>query len=295
VVELLNNLKNALATQIGLIILFMLPPAAVIWAFYRRGKREKSEVEAPFNELRRRPAGESARLKIESLSEEIDPWLMTLIFAPVVFAIVLTLQRPGWVVGIFAFLVCAIFSALAERKLTPLVKQRAAYRLGFQGERFVAEELNQLMADGFRVFHDVPFAKYNIDHVLVGKTGVFAIETKTRRKRLAQGKQRYKVTFDGDKLQFATGWNDEWLNQARLNAKSLSQWLRSSAAETVAVKPILTIPGWLITRTGKSDVNVLNPKEILGFVLLPAPKPLDDGQIQRISHQLEEKCKLAVD
>lgn len=293
-VELLNNLKNAVATELGFIILFMLPSGAVIWRFYRRGQREKSEVEAPFDELRRRPAGESVRLKIESLSEEIDPWLMTLMFAPVVCAIVLALQPLGWVVGIFFFLLCAIFSALVERKLTPLVKQRAAYRLGFQGERFVAEELNQLMADGFRVFHDVPFDTYNIDHVIVGKSGVFAIETKAKRKKVKHGAERHRVVFDGVRLEFPAGWNTSWLEQVRLNATTLSKWLRSASGEPVRAEPILTVPGWWIEPKGKGDVHVLNPKQIRGLVRSMPQNALNEPQIQRIAHQLEEKCKLAV-
>ena len=54
------------------------------------------------------------------------------------------------------------------------------------GERVVAEHLNQLIAEGYTVFHDVPcgFKKgkkmlFNIDHLLVGKKGIFAVETKT--------------------------------------------------------------------------------------------------------------------
>jgi hypothetical protein len=55
-----------------------------------------------------------------------------------------------------------------------LIKRRREYRLGFAGERAVAEELNQLMLDGCRVFHDVPMEPYgNIDHVLIAPAGIF--------------------------------------------------------------------------------------------------------------------------
>mgnify|MGYP000447730379 CR=1 FL=1 len=46
---------------------------------------------------------------------------------------------------------------------------------------FVAEALAPLTVDGCRIFHDVPAAAFNLDHVIVGPTGVFALETKTRR------------------------------------------------------------------------------------------------------------------
>ena len=39
------------------------------------------------------------------------------------------------------------------------------------------------MRDGFAVFHDVPGDKaFNVDHVVIGPQGVFAVETKGRGK-----------------------------------------------------------------------------------------------------------------
>lgn len=84
----------------------------------------------------------------------------------------------------------------------------------------MGEELNQLMLTGCRVFHDVPNDPYgNIDHVLVASSGVYAIETKTRRKKEAAGKDAHKVTFDGHLLRFGDGPQEhECLDQARQQA-----------------------------------------------------------------------------
>jgi homoserine kinase len=70
----------------------------------------------------------------------------------------------------------------------------------------VAEEINLLMLDGCRVFHDVPIEPYgNIDHVIVAPSAVYAVETKTRRKRKALPKnanqKNYEVFYD------ETSWN----------------------------------------------------------------------------------------
>jgi len=34
------------------------------------------------------------------------------------------------------------------------------------------------MLDGYHVYHDFPAERFNIDHVVVGPAGAFAIETK---------------------------------------------------------------------------------------------------------------------
>ena len=44
----------------------------------------------------------------------------------------------------------------------------------------VAEALSELQAIGYRVINDIPRKGYNIDHVIVGPAGVFAVETKYR-------------------------------------------------------------------------------------------------------------------
>jgi hypothetical protein len=286
---------NTLIAELGYILLLCLPLGMLILSLTRELRRDRAETVAPFSELRR-PAGESNRLRVQELDERIDPWLVMLTTIPILFALILTLQKPSLSLVIFCFLLSAIIAAAANQILCPLIRKRAAYRLGFHGERFVAEELNQLMSDGFRVFHDVPFSKYNIDHVLVGPNGVFVIETKTKRKRTAHGEEKHKVLFDGTRLTFPRGkWDTEALDQARLNAKTLSQWLSSATADQITAHAILTIPGWFVERSARSDVYVTNPKQIRSFVLKLTENPLTPAEIQRAVHQLEEKCKLAIE
>lgn len=56
---------------------------------------------------------------------------------------------------------------------------------GAEGEELVGEILNGLGADGWHVTHDVSLGRGNIDHVLVGPAGIFAIETKSHRGRIS--------------------------------------------------------------------------------------------------------------
>jgi Nuclease-related domain len=292
----LANIWNVLLSEAAYALLLFLPVGALGFSFYLRYRRKRSETIAPFSELRRRPAGESNRLHIEQLDEQIDPWIVVLSTIPILGALALTLRTQTIPIVIFFFLLSAVMCLVAERKLGPLFQERAAYRLGFEGERYVAEELNQLMTNGFHVFHDVPFDKYNMDHVLVGPNGVFVVETKTKRKRVADGQDNYKVLFDGARLNFPRGWDTDALDQARLNAKTLSQWLSSATADRITAYPILTIPGWFVELSvPESDIYVANPKQIRSFVLGSNENPLTPPEIQRIAHQLEEKCKLAVD
>ena len=164
-------------------LLLLLPPAALLVSFSRQRQRNAEAALAPFTELRRRPAGESLRVQIDELNDHIHRWMVTAASMPVIIGLILAGQpAPDALSGLLFFLSAALFCGAAQRGLFPLLRRRSCYKLGYQGERYVAEELNRLMAFGYQAFHDVPFDNGNMDHVLVGPTGVFVIETKTPRK-----------------------------------------------------------------------------------------------------------------
>jgi hypothetical protein len=193
------------------------------------------------------------------------------------------------------FILSAGWSVFFGIRLSKHIRQRANYRLGFEGERFVGEELSCLIFHGFEIYHDVPFDGFNMDHVLVGPRGVFLIETKTRRKPVDEGgKKEFRVVFDGKCMQWPWGSDSYGIDQAKNNAKTLATWLSSASGESVWATPILTLPGWMVDRKAPFDgIYVLNPKEIYG-VCSTSPEKLTEPQIRRICHQLDQKCRIEV-
>ncbi|MGN6255160.1 MAG: nuclease-related domain-containing protein [Solirubrobacterales bacterium] len=55
---------------------------------------------------------------------------------------------------------------------------------GAEGEEEVGAILEGLAGDGWHAIHDISLGRGNIDHVLVGPGGLFAIETKSHRGRI---------------------------------------------------------------------------------------------------------------
>jgi hypothetical protein len=271
----------------------------IVWIL--REMRSLRGERSPISQKMLRPAGESLRRELEILDEKVDDIFVWTFFGPFLGAALLfTLGAGGKPTGSFsvaATIVVAAMFVFLVWKLINVINRRRDYRFCFAGERAVAEELNQLMLDGCRVFHDVPMEPYgNIDHVLVARTGIYAVETKARRKRNVHrkaptGKRDYEVVFDGTMLRFPGGIDSRSLGQARQQAVRLHAFLSSALGESVEVRPILTFPGWFVTSSAKSDIKVLNPKLIRAAVVdsrLPAlPKQL----IERVSHQLEQKCR----
>ena len=276
--------------------LCLLPVALTLAVIYRKRSEQRALSCAPFDELRRRPAGETLRLKLETLDDKINDETMWLVLFPAMTVYGLLAQRPkDWIMPVMFFLLSAGTAIFFGLRLFRLVRTRANYRLGFEGERFVGEELSRLMALGFEVYHDVPFDGFNMDHVLVGSRGVFVVETKTRRKPLNEiRKKEFRVYFEGKFLQWPWGADSHGIDQAKNNARTLAAWLGSATGESVWATPILTLPGWLVERKAPCDgLHVLNPKEIYQ-VCASQPEKFTEPQIRRICHQLDQKCRIAV-
>jgi hypothetical protein len=138
-------------------------------------------------------------------------------------------------------------------------------RLGRDGERAVAEQLDILKGQGAIVFHDLIGDGFNLDHVVLSSQGVFVVETKTHSKPV---KGSPTVTFDGKTL-LINGFEPERdpVTQAEGNARWLAQILRASTGKEFAVRPVVLFPGWFVEPFPKgSSVWVLNPQALPSFI-----------------------------
>jgi hypothetical protein len=251
-----------------------------------------------------RTPGETQLIWTRKFDENLFAYLLFAGMAPVgiVLPLLFLVQRlPGWwvVVGLVAVLVVFIgtFIAAARWLKTRLLESGDRY-LGYFGERYVAELLDPLREQGWRIFHDVPCEahgkKFNIDHVAVGPGGVFVIETKTRRKGATRpGRKDNVVFFDGRVLDWPWGEDDHGLEQAERNSIWLADTLKAETGERVHVAPILTLPGWwLEIRPSKNPrlCRVANPKWLPKW-LGEAPVILNAKQVAAIAAKLEERCR----
>ena len=182
------------------------------------------------------------------------------------------------------------------RKLWISLQVKRSLTLGYEAEVAVGQELNRLGLFGFQAFHDLPAkaAKdFNIDQVLVGQAGVFAIETKGRAKPGNRtDSAHWEVGYDGKVLKFP-GWNEtKPLEQAQAQAKWLGEWLSAAVGEPVSAQPVLVLPGWFIRKTEPTGMLVLNAKQIRSYFQKAAGSTrLSDQLVQRIVHQLDQRCR----
>lgn len=186
--------------------------------------------------------------------------------------------------GGLSFCLFSIYKAITLRN------ERRIIRLGYEGELAVGRELEQLAHDGFHVYHGFPAETSNIDHVVVGPKGVFAVETKTYAKPAPRDRvEDATVEYDGRMLYFPKGEDFKTIDQARQQASWLSDWLGKAIGEPIAARAIVALPGWFVKRTSAEGIPVVNPKQFSSLFKHIKPRPLSDSMIMRIKHQLEKK------
>lgn len=153
------------------------------------------------------------------------------------------------------------FSLYSIRKL--ILKKRD-WEQGRQGEIEVGHYLEELRPIGCVVFHDIQCEnngkQFNIDHVIVSRWGIFAVETKKPRRK-TKGNQ---IHFDGtDKITLFGRCSNKPVSEAIYHAETLSLKLlpKNKYQRPYPVLPVLVYPGWsVIGQLINKHIWVLNPK-----------------------------------
>jgi hypothetical protein len=265
-----------------------------IWKRLPLGKKfSKKERRSPLSQNLLRGPGESLRQQETNIRLDLMADSLMLITTTVILAVSLLaiIEKGIPIVTIIIVTGYIPFFLRYARKLRGQAECLKNISLGLDGELATAQELNQLMRHGYCVYHDFPADKFNIDHIIIGKTGVYAVETKTKSKQNVKGIKAAKVNYDGNALNFPDGENTEFIRQAKEQAKWLSNFLRDNIGRQVFVTPVLALPGWWVDLLSRDDsVLVINPKQCADTIR-GRREVLDEATINQIQYHIEKQCR----
>ena len=285
-------LVGLIPSVVMLVLMFAVAyPAILLNRLKQRRKRTPLT-----SELLRSP-GDFLRAEIDELNEKINMALFGVTAIPIsIYAVWLSQVHfkvlDNTSLSAALYLVFGVgFLIYQSVTLYKTLGRRNNLRLGLDCEMAVGQELNQLMLDGCRVFHDFQADGFNIDHIVIGSNGVFAVETKGRPKPdRGRGKEDVRVAYDGKSLQFPTWKETEPLGQAKRQAVWLSSWLSKATGDQIAVKPALALPGWYVDRQAK-DLLVYSGKNPRFIATINTETPLTAAMIERAAFQIEQRCR----
>lgn len=256
---------------------------------HERSKRRQS----PLTRNMLRSPGHSVRQRINDLNSDLYAYFLATAMIPILalaghLSVSYFHNEPETISRVLlTVLAAATMLFLAIRKVIRIIRELRSFVLGLEGELATGEELNQLMLDGCRVFHDIPFPYGNIDHVVVSPSGVYTVSTKMRGKP-AEGDSELVVDHDRNLLRFPDGAYPIPTRQSETELKWLSDFLGSAIGQAVQVEAIIAYPGWFIKkRIGRGGVYVINPQKPHKF-FLRSRSVLSPQMIQQVAHQLEQ-------
>lgn len=259
-------------------------------AFLQKQNKHRPPVSSP---LRRLP-GESVRKELDRILE--DGVAGYVYYALAVWAVILWEFARRWLpgrlhVGILIFFATGI-SIYCGFRLWRLRRDIRNLKQADKAERHVSDLLRPLRGKDYVTFDDLMDEsagwKSNIDHVVVGPGGVFAIETKGYS---VFGSGRVEIGKDALlRLSNREAYGDP-LGQARSSARKIFQHLKSCMRQDFFVQPVLVFPGWQIAMPkSESGVVVLNDGTIDEF-FSARERVLTNAQITDICSHLDRSAR----
>ncbi|MGV8824701.1 nuclease-related domain-containing protein [Methylibium petroleiphilum] len=273
-------------------------PVLALWLLLARKRRARAARRSPLGADLLRGPGHALLLEAEDLRFDVMGYLMALAFLPSV--LLATHLAQSYLLGVPESLIRTGFVSvfivggmlLLLRKLLTTAGRLDTLRLGIDAEVAAGQELDQLMRQGAVVFHDFPAEKFNIDHVVVAPQGVFAVETKGYSKpNERQGQAGARVEYDGRMLTFPHRTTSAPIEQAERQAQWLARWLTRAIGDSVAVTPVLALPGWYVERKGRAAVRVYSGKELQTLLKARGIQSLTAQEVQRVAHQIDQRCR----
>ena len=197
---------------------------------------------------------------------------------------------PQPVITTIAAVVLVLFAAWRMMRARKLMRN---LRQGRDGERAVAEALERMREEGFRVFQDLVGPDSNVDHLLVGPQGLFVIETKAITRPV---KGEAKVQYDGEAVTLGGFTPDrDPIRQVAAIAKWVRDLVRESSGHDHAVRPVVLYPGWYVEASARnSSVWVLNPKALPAFIAQER-SALSPEEVKLVTYHLSRYARTATE
>ncbi len=181
-------------------------------------------------------------------------------------------------------IVAAIVVGFCLLRIRTIRRQIGDHRLGRDGERAVAEILDDFRSRGYGVLHDIAGDGFNVDHVVISPHGIFAIETKTPRK----AKGDHVHVEEGQLFVGAASWGKRPIRQAIAAGRWISELLEASTGKELPIRSVLVFPDWFVEPVPtdlKKQLWVLNPKALQAWID-GEPKSIPDADVHLATYHL---------
>ena len=208
-------------------------------------------------------AAQRFRDELERLSSSQSMYLSGALVFAMLFAAALFLNAevlfkgyPIWQLYL-QLVVLGIAGAFALWRIVRTVLARHRVKFVRDANIAIGHQLQQVASGFGRVFHDVPTTAGVIDHVLVGQSGVYAVNVVAQRSA-----RRAHVRLNENELQFSNGKPNRPIVRISSGTRQLQKEFRCLTGHKVRVRSVIAIPGWDIGEQTGNEHLLVNERTI---------------------------------
>lgn len=297
----MSSFYAGVLSAIATLVIVFVPIALLVGTITLIKRRYQARKANPLTKNLLRPAGYSLQKQI--FDKQLDlfsqicviPLIVTLIALQILLMQTLTHRQLSWFdISSLTVIACIAIGYEAYQAIRS-ARTIQRLRLGHDCEMAVGQELEHAirpLEHPFRIYHDIPFPDFNIDHLVIGKTGVFVIETKGRSKPVEDGDKQFKVRYENNALHFPNHVETKPLEQTKAAVESVRRWLSEATGFDVPVAGILVLPGWYVELKQRPTCTYVVSGSALPSVFNQLKVgSLEFGQVKAISYQVEQRVR----
>lgn len=210
-----------------------------------------------------RESAQRFRDDLERLSSSQSIYLSGALVFLVLFGAAYVLQAqdlfegyPSWQLWLqIGFL--AVAALIATWRLGRTVLARRQVKFVRDANVAIGHQLHSIATGANRVFHDVETSAGVVDHVLVGQTGVYAVNVVARR-----GGKKGDAGLNDNELIFTSGETTMPVVDVTASAARLEKELCRLLGHKIRVRSVIAVPGWNIGEQASAHHLLVNERTI---------------------------------
>lgn len=163
---------------------------------------------------------------------------------------------PSWQLWLqIAFL--SLAAGFAAWRLGSTILARRSVTFVRDANVAIGHQLQQISTGANRVFHDVETSAGVVDHVLVGQTGIYAVNVVARR-----GTKAGNAILDGEKLSFSRSDKSIPIVDVTASTARLEKEICQLLGHKIRVRSVIAVPGWDIGEQANEDHLLVSERTI---------------------------------
>jgi len=210
-----------------------------------------------------RESAQRFRDELERLTSSQSIYLSGALVFVVLFGAAYVLQAqhlfegyPSWQLWLqIGFL--AFAATIATWRLGRTILARRQIKFVRDANVAVGHQLQSIAAGANRVFHDVETSAGIVDHVLVGQTGIYAVNVVARR-----GAKKGNAVLNGSDLNFADSDTTVAVVDVTASAARLEKEISKLLGHKIRVRSVIAVPGWDIGAQASEHHLLVNERTI---------------------------------